>query len=403
VKSRIYFPGLDGIRFLAAMFVVIGHTEQFKTIMGIINTYDESFFLNRITLSANDAVLMFFVLSGFLITYLLLVEIERTDNVSIRDFYIRRTLRIWPLYYLLVLVGFFLVPIIIKLTGFDGYYQSISKDFVPKFALYLTFLPNVATIFAFMPVGISHLWTIGVEEYFYLLWPQLIKRFRKNILPAIIAVMLIRLLIMITVYFRFTIRGYSPLRPGGFDLVILALNKFPFEAMAIGGLAAYIYYHQKESILRVLYHPIMMYSILGLLAVNMVVHSSMLAPYTLFFSTFLINTFYAILILNIATNPRFPLKLENPFFRRMGKLSYGIYMYHLVVIYFTMIAFDKFNYRRDDLLYNLLLYTIVFSVTLALAHFSYKYFEKPFLRLKERFAVVKSGHAVETETTGSPG
>lgn len=399
MKSRIYFPGLDALRFFAALFVVINHTDQFKALFGIIESYEAGMTLSRFIMSGHDAVVLFFVLSGFLITYLLLVEIERTDNVSIRDFYIRRTLRIWPLYYFVMLIGFFLVPVVIKLTNFDGYYVSVSLNFWRKFLLYLFFLPNITLVLGYMPVGISHLWTIGVEEYFYLLWPQLIKRVRKNILPAIFGILIVRLGLITLFFFWFR---QDVFRPGWLDFLILAANQFTFEAMAMGGLLAYVYYHQKERILRILYHPIMAYSLVILLALNMVVESTIFNHHIPFFGSFIVAGLYATLILNISTNPGFPLKLEHPAFSHLGKLSYGIYMYHVVVIYFVMIAFDMRGFRNDTLLFNVILHTVVIVITLIVSHYSYRYFEKPFLRLKERFAVVKSGHAISDKTQDTP-
>ncbi|MGB1286338.1 MAG: acyltransferase, partial [Aggregatilineales bacterium] len=74
--------------------------EEFKVLLGIRDASESSgFIISRFLMSGPNAVLMFFVLSGFLITYLMLVEIERTDTLNIKKFYVRRSLRIWPLYY----------------------------------------------------------------------------------------------------------------------------------------------------------------------------------------------------------------------------------------------------------------------------------------------------------------
>lgn len=398
MKSRIYFPGLDSIRFLAALFVVIAHVDQYKGLFNIAPDYYQAISFSRFFMTGHDAVTLFFVLSGFLITYLLLVEIERTGTVSIRNFYVRRSLRIWPLYYFLMLIGFFLVPVVVKLTQFDGYYVSVSLNFWRKFVLYLFFLPNIGLALGYTPIAISHLWTIGVEEFFYLLWPQLIKQFRKNILTAIFGIFAIRLVIITLIYTRFTLPQYSPAHLKGWDFYLIAISKFPFEVMAMGGLLAYIYYHQKERILLVLYHPVTAYTLVILLVLNMFVESTIFNHYIPIFGTFISAGLYATLILNIATNPNFPLKLQHPYFDYSGKLSYGIYMYHPVIIYFMLIGLDKIGFREDTLLFNLILHSLVIAVTLTVAHLSYQYFEKPFLRLKERFAIVKSGHQPEAES-----
>ena len=105
--SRVYFPNLNGVRFLAALVVIIHHVEMGKFWFGQPNIYDKSFVGG---VFGQLGIIMFFVLSGFLITYLLLEEHRKTGTISIKDFYIRRMLRIWPVYYLIVILGFFVFP-----------------------------------------------------------------------------------------------------------------------------------------------------------------------------------------------------------------------------------------------------------------------------------------------------
>ena len=103
--QQVYFPNLNGVRFIAAFSVLIHHTEQIKYLMGLENIYGNYFIKNLGKLGVG----LFFVLSGFLITYLLLSEKERRGDVSTKAFYIRRILRIWPLYFIIVILGFFVL------------------------------------------------------------------------------------------------------------------------------------------------------------------------------------------------------------------------------------------------------------------------------------------------------
>jgi peptidoglycan/LPS O-acetylase OafA/YrhL len=97
--AHIHFPGLDALRFYAAMSVVVIHTA---TNFGDLRLRSSKIpLLDALALDAQSAVSLFFVLSGFLITYLLLTEHSRTGTVQVRPFYMRRILRIWPLYYAL--------------------------------------------------------------------------------------------------------------------------------------------------------------------------------------------------------------------------------------------------------------------------------------------------------------
>src|SRR6267378_8187081 len=95
-KASVYFPGLHGLRFFAAMMVVFSHIELMKDYHGYPNLYASNLAVYE---SGRLGVTLFFVLSGFLISYLLLKEKEVSGSIAIRKFYGRRILRIWPLYF----------------------------------------------------------------------------------------------------------------------------------------------------------------------------------------------------------------------------------------------------------------------------------------------------------------
>src|ERR1700741_1236659 len=98
-KQKIYFPNLNGLRFIAAFLVIIHHIEQIKSILHLPNYLGRIPCISKI---GKFGVVLFFVLSGFLITYLLLTEENTFKKISVRQFYMRRILRIWPLYFLIV-------------------------------------------------------------------------------------------------------------------------------------------------------------------------------------------------------------------------------------------------------------------------------------------------------------
>ena len=106
-KARVYFPGLHGLRFFAAMLVVFSHVELIKDYHGYPNLYSTHLAVYE---SGRMGVTLFFVLSGFLISYLLLAEKRVAGSISVKKFYTRRILRIWPLYYLLIFLTFIVLP-----------------------------------------------------------------------------------------------------------------------------------------------------------------------------------------------------------------------------------------------------------------------------------------------------
>ncbi len=162
--GRIYFPHLDGLRFWAFFVVLLLHNTN--TLPGKVSESPAFTTISGVAEMGTLGVNFFFVLSGFLITFLLLVEREQTGRIDIVAFYLRRALRIWPLYFLCIAMALAL--------HFD-----IPRGAEPPLAPLLTFTSNFAAMHnlaltgpeqkAFGPVGV--LWSVGIEEQFYLVWP----------------------------------------------------------------------------------------------------------------------------------------------------------------------------------------------------------------------------------------
>ena len=170
-KTKLYFPNLNSLRFIAAATVILSHVEQYKSYFGQPYIY---FPIDW----GGLAVTLFFVLSGFLITYLLLVERKYYGTVSVRSFYVRRILRIWPLYYLIAVLALFILPGV-SVLQMPGISEHLARHYWWKVAFILTLFPNLA-LAAFMEVPYAaQLWSVGVEEQFYLVWPVVMKFTRE--------------------------------------------------------------------------------------------------------------------------------------------------------------------------------------------------------------------------------
>jgi peptidoglycan/LPS O-acetylase OafA/YrhL len=165
---KVYFPGLNGLRAIAASIVIFFHINSTMWFFGAtpINYFEKREEMSR------HAVVLFFVLSGFLITYLLIKEKEKFKKVDVKKFYIRRILRIWPVYYAAILLSLFLIPAKV-------YEHSIGYS-METIVLYALFIPNFAMMAGYMLPTISPLWSVGIEEQFYALWPLILNR-TKNI------------------------------------------------------------------------------------------------------------------------------------------------------------------------------------------------------------------------------
>src|SRR3954467_2499920 len=164
-----WFYNLDGFRFFAALFVVLGHIEVIKSRFGLPSFSDNGFLMNI----GPIAVTFFFVLSGFLIAYLLMVEQQKSGSsrkkINITRFYKNRILRIWPLYYILVLFVYFVLPHF-SLFNYSGYDSSFSKD--PQgLVLFLSFCPNLSEFLRGNVLYLGQTWSLGVEEFFYVFFP----------------------------------------------------------------------------------------------------------------------------------------------------------------------------------------------------------------------------------------
>ena len=390
-SNKVYFPGLNGLRFFAAFAVVVTHIELVKHFQGLPTFWVENTsndlgwrtILQKFVFEAGGlGVYFFFVLSGFLITYLLLVEKGKTQTVAVKKFYWRRILRIWPLYYLIVLLGFVVIPYITT-----GAIQFTNKDLNEHYwlnlFLYLIIFPNIAhSMFNPVPL-ISQTWSIGVEEQFYLIWPVLAKK-AKNILKMLIVVFCImvgiKILLLVLIKNGFTGDGMMALKK------FFAMSKI--ECMTIGGMGAYGLHTYKDKVTTFAYHPLVLPICLVLI------------PLLILFTPPIIqdgihivySVVFLLIIMNVSGNPNSILKLENKAFNFLGKISYSIYMYHFMLIPLVFYVFKSIGIEpSNQLVPQLLIYLTVTALTILISWLSYTYFEGWFLKLKSKYTVIKSG------------
>jgi len=371
IKDKIYFPNLNGLRFLAVLLVIVPHIEQHRLWLGMYNYCDKFKFIG---IMGKLGVVLFFVLSGFLITYLLLSEEHVFKTINIRKFYVRRFLRIWPLYFLIVIVGFAVLPNISLFTLKTFEKDVIFNDIELKLMLYLVFLPNLALPLLGKIPYISHTWSIGTEEQFYILWPLIIKYFKKNRLITMV------LLIIIYVLLLFLFRSSWFISIFNTKIIARFWEKFNIDCMSIGGIIAYLLF-KKSKLLKLLMNVYFFYFTLIITIIFLFI--GLKIPY-IQFEIFAI--LFGIIILNFAANPKIKLSLESPVLVYLGRISYGLYMYHPIAIVFIL-----YILKTNGLEFDWLIYPLSLLMTILLSSLSYKYFETFFLKSKERFSRVLSG------------
>ncbi len=366
-KLTNYLPGLNTFRFFAAFLVIISHGH--KSLIKLQVTSNEKIsILNK----GADGVEFFFVLSGFLITYLLILEIKKTNTVSIKAFYLRRVFRIWPLYFIIVIIGILLLVILFPILYHKPYFEFPIWKWI---ILFICFLPNLAT--QLYPMGMLHpLWSIGVEEQFYLFWAPLVKRFKNKLLGLIV------IFILLTSFWQIIIENnwlhFNDVWNGFFTFQ-------KFYAMAIGSLAGYILANKREIFkLSIFNNKVAQLLIFAFV----IIHLFITIPYNYtFLYKFFLAFLFALIILNTVVVEKSFLNLEKKPFVFLGTISYGLYMYHMAIDYllrilFTKIKLDSINSTIVAILYQGLLLVI----TILVASFSFKFLEAYFLKLKVKFS-----------------
>jgi len=356
--ERRHFHGLNALRFVAAFCVILYHcTPEVR-----------SKNLNAIGTALHNLMFgvdFFFIISGFLITYLLIVEKNNNGMISLKKFYYRRILRIFPLYYLIVIYTY---------CAFKTSHPDID------YASHFVFLGNFSLITneGWSLTSLNPLWSICIEEHFYLFIPILV-----SLLPSRFLKYLFILIILLSIAFRTYMAHYFK-----YDnwMVLYAHTVSRFDVIAIGGLVAILYCNRSDKLK--LSRWVMYASLICLFAAvttfnfsdfNSITRASlykymMIIPMAVFFISYLFPSKPSVLLQYVKSN----IVLEY-----LGKISFGLYMYHSLVLYYI----SGQDYLYDNVYIRVSVITII---TIILSSLSYELYEKMFLRLKKKYDVYKS-------------
>lgn len=354
-SGKIFLTGLNGLRTIAALSVVVSHTNDRFMWFDLPN--------KQFLALAGFGVTMFFVVSGFLITFLLLKELEKTKTIDVKKFYARRILRIWPLYY-----GFLIVAILV--AGFSTVNNYIW--------FYLLLLPNLLrgvkdTLLDPLRNIVSPYWSLGVEEQFYAFWPWVVRKWHKYFKYALLIPIAF---VLIKVILRLVDAPY---------LVKTIIHYSRFGCMVIGCFGAYMYLHHEERIKKFFnsrLFEIMAWGLLILIGFNKF-HIASLLDHEIF-SVFVVG-----MIVNQISDYKPLISLENRWMDYLGKISYGIYIYHTIIIWLLAQA-ARHVVIENDFLKTACIYPLVIGCTILVADLSYRYFESWFLKRKFKYTVIPS-------------
>lgn len=344
--ARKYFSSLDVFRFLAIVGVIWHHTEEG------VSWFPAS---SRGFLGVD----FFFVISGFLIVTLLLRERDRTGYISLRQFYLRRSLRIFPIYYSMlgVLLAFFLfVKPGSKMAG--PFFETL-----PYQAFYLSnFVKNSDTILFFT-------WSLSTEEQFYLVWPPVEKWLRRFAIPLLLGVIFVNQLLNFGLLN--SLIGESRRH--------LNLFQVTFTPICLGVLLAHVL-HDLRGFKRLASWLGSPWASVVLSAVLILVCNNPLAD-LMGWPRLLIQVVMTLLLAScvIVEDNWLNRLLGFPLIRRIGVISYGMYLYHEFAAHAA-----REGLKRLPINPPILFFLLTLALTIAAAELSYRFYESPFLRLKDR-------------------
>lgn len=355
--NRTYYPALDGLRGLAILLVVVYHNFNFinYTFFGWLG------------------VDLFFVLSGFLITEILLQT--RGTTHFLRNFYIRRALRIFPLYFFTLFIFLLLLPSLINLPALAYYREH-------QLWLWL-YAQNWLYIFKPPPahaLSLTHLWSLAVEEQFYLVWPFVILVIRK---PKTILLLTACLLAgVIALRFYLWVNKIENLS---------YYNLFTFsriDGICIGSMLAVLRKINPKVIAQYFTVTIFLLAALNLIFYFFNRHHQYTYPYLAIagYSTFAV--LFGLLVNESVSgdNPLLRLLFENRLLIFFGKISFSLYVFHWPVYLMLGPAIAEW---AQTYIYGIQGHIVASLVTTGLACLlawvSFRYFEAGFLRLKHHF------------------
>ncbi|MDB5255878.1 MAG: acyltransferase [Chitinophagaceae bacterium] len=372
--SKIFFPNLDGFRTVAflTVFLVHGFWRCIKY-LGDNYTFTENT-LRKLYHIGGIGVSAFLVLSGFLITYLLLKESEQKGRFDIVHFYIRRALRIWPLYFAVLIFCFLLYPYLQSVTGHTAhmlYHPAYFFSFLSNFDILQVekSFPGMNT----SPVSIT--WSIAIEEQFYLIWPLLLYFAPKKIYPVIFISVIILSLVFRFIYIN--------------DPVVLYYHSLSACGdLALGSMCAY--YAIYSTAFKTFFEKLSRQAIMGIYVTGILwmMYSNGVTNFYFFpvFARLISALFFSFIILEQNYSRSFYKFSKSKALSFWGKYTYGLYLLHPIALLICDSLLNACHLTYADSFTGALLRGFLgLGISMLISYLSYEYYESYFLKIKERF------------------
>jgi peptidoglycan/LPS O-acetylase OafA/YrhL len=347
-----YFKQLDGLRALAAIMVMGYHYFSY---IGAATPLQLR--LMQASTLGITGVTLFFVLSGFLITRILLSS--KGTKGYFRNFYARRALRILPLYYFYLIIVY---------AGYPALFNTSPAPLGHQLIFY-GFLQNIAQTFGWNISGPGHYWSLAVEEHFYLFWPVVVHLFsNKQLFKVLLGIVAAALLLRIGMVLY------------GFPVATFTLTRM--DSLAFGALLA-LYEAERgfPPSSKRLFPALMAAALAPALILLPLVSGKSLAAVQVF-KFLLTSLFYLGLIGYVVSASRTSTLhgrfLQSPIMAYAGRISYGLYVFHPFAYKLTGQYLNSGNWTLNLFIFLGLAFT--------LAACSFRFIESPFLRLKKHFS-----------------
>ncbi len=369
--KRQYFENINGLRFLGALGVLLFHCATLPgAIWGEFSEgfwYEKSYFLLG---RGHLGIILFFVISGFLITSILLWEFEANGKIKTGKFFLRRLLRVWPLYFLILGFGFFIFP-----------HLPYGIQTVHELWRYLLFLPNIDEIIMgpHDPINfLSTLWSLGVEEQFYIVWGVLMTvltfggRFNKKFFVGICVAIIVGSFV------------FRALHLGDHRM----LHYHTFSVMSDLSIGCLMAVWNSTGKAKAFFEDIPKWQIgvFYVIAVVLLIYEGHIFRDSLFvFGRILPAVIIGIIILEQVFSKNSIVKLDKiPLFSFSGEITYSIYIVHSVYIYYWAIYFKNHGYTSEWSHYWMF-FVVVFVSSYLTSIVTYYAIERPFFQLRKYF------------------
>lgn len=373
VKSE--FKHLDALRGIMAMYVTFVHFYILYT----LNVKNELEFTGLKFLAAVQLgqifMTAFFVLSGFLITYILLIDKEQKGIVRFKRFYLRRAFRILPMYYLGVFSMYFLYLMACKKPEIGV--LPLCSELMERAKYYFFMLPNWAHAIDKTMPHISNYWSIGAEEQFYILWPIVLYLSQKY-LRAFYGIYIFYCLLLVGI----VLLGNLYYNNQNENVINLAkfIDYTRFGAFSFGGIVAFYFLHLEETAYQKAHQFLIRQSTQWICLLIPFIITLIPIQHVVFLKHIIIIPCCAVIIYNLAFDENSILKLDQKHLNYLGKATYSLYVLNQIVIDFSIKICFGMHIKHPAMIF-----IITITTLLILSFICYEFIEKPFMKMRKFF------------------